>query len=169
MENENSSQPTAFSQYPPTDNFDNQPQEQPPLKHSGLGIASFVISLVSLLLIVIGIIMATVFVAQISADEDFIASLEEMSNSFLNDPESYNSDFNVSDELASSFVVIIIAVIMMFGSVAISFIGLILGIIGVASRQRRKTFGIIGLILNGIIVLGAFGLFFMGIIANLSI
>ncbi|MUT64428.1 hypothetical protein [Paenibacillus sp. NEAU-GSW1] len=130
--------------YRPDDNpYASQPAfgSEPPvaegkLKHSGLGIASFVLAIISILLGVLGIILSVVFVAQLAGDP----------TSFLSETESGSIPEGAGSILA--------AVVLMFLGVGISFVGLILGIVGVFAKNRRKLFAIIGLVFNGVIILG---------------
>ncbi|MGO4107926.1 hypothetical protein [Paenibacillus sp. YAF4_2] len=124
------------------------PRENQPLKQSGLGIASFILALVTVLLIVGAFISAAVFASSVSDDPQ----------AFLNELENINGE-----ALPSNIVPILIAGFCMLASVGVAIIGLILGIIGAASRTRRKTFAIIGIVLNGLVVLGTVGLVIIGL------
>lgn len=118
-----------------------------PLKHSGLGITSFVFSLLSVLVIVIGIIVMFSSMSSLS-----LAELE-----LMNDPK-YIEDLilNGNGGFPSSFVGIIVGVLLMFSSGFFGFIGLIFGIISLFMKNRRKIFGILGTIFNGLLVVGGF-------------
>lgn len=126
------------------------PRENQPLKQSGLGIASFILALVTVLLVVGAFISAAVFASNVSDDPQ----------AFLNELENINGE-----ALPSNIVPILIAGFCMLASVGVAIIGLILGIIGAASRTRRKTFAIIGIVLNGLIVLGTVGLVIIGLVS----
>lgn len=133
--------------------------EQPPLKHSGIGIASFVLSLVALLLIVVGIVVAATSVGDLASDDSLLQEIERIESSYGVGQESEMiAAFMESEAFGSAIAVFMIAGILLLGSLALAFIGLILGIVGVASRERRKTFGIIGLVINALILLGSVGL-----------
>ncbi|SDM07134.1 hypothetical protein [Paenibacillus jilunlii] len=96
-------------------------------KHSGPGIASFVIGLVSL----IGYIIAFVVVGVRSA-------------SLINGSDSF-----IADSAESIFYLGISVLIL----AAFNVIGGVLGIIGLTLRKRRKVFGIIGTIINAVFLL----------------
>ena len=138
-----SNQPN-YSEYQPYNNgYYSAPQEElAPPKQSKLGIASFIISLAAILLIIIGFISAFSFAAEIAGNEDLLA-----------DPYAYSE--NLDPEL---FVPVIVMLVCFVASVGVAVIGVVLGIISVASKNVRKAFGITGLILNSLIVLGTLGL-----------
>lgn len=140
-ENPYASQP-AFSSEPPI--------VEGRMKHSGLGIASFVMAIIAILLGVLGMILSVVFVAQ--AAEDPTSLLIEAESGTI--PEGVGS--------------ILAAVVLMFLGVGISFIGLILGIVGIFAKNRRKVFAIIGLVVNGLITLGMLLLFLLGLAGSVA-
>jgi len=100
---------------------------QPHLKHSGPGIASFVISVVAL----VGYIISFVIVG-------FLYS------SILNELGELTNDSSQAFLFLGSAIL---------GLAALNVIGVVLGIIGISIRNRRKIFGIIGTIINGVIIL----------------
>ncbi|MOA68230.1 hypothetical protein D3C78_1957530 [compost metagenome] len=57
----------------------------------------------------------------------------------------------------------IAAMVLFVGAVGLAFLGLIFGLIAVFAKNKRKVFGIIGLILNGLIFVGAIGMFIIGL------
>lgn len=126
------------------------PQESERIKQSGLGIASFIISLASVVLVIIGFIMAAVFVSQAASDPQ--ALLDDLAN--------------LESQFSDSMVPIMLSGLSIIASIGIAFVGLILGIIGAFSKNRRKTFAIVGIILNGLLVLGTIGMFILGFIAS---
>ncbi|MFF2480647.1 hypothetical protein [Paenibacillus sp. NPDC058071] len=121
------------------------PARPVPLKHSGVGIASFVLAIISVLLGIAGIILSISFAGQVANDPGFMDSMTQSNG-----------------EVPEGFLALASAGLTMIIGIGCSFIGLILGIVSVASRNRRKVFGIIGLILNGLIVLGMGGLMLIG-------
>ncbi|MGG4141665.1 hypothetical protein ABEW34_00915 [Paenibacillus algorifonticola] len=123
-------------------------QPSQPLKHSGLGIASFIMAIAS---IIIGVISIIMFFAA-------IASVIPTGNEYLMEDPAYFEDLITGG--AGSFMASIIAIIL---SVGITFVGLILGIIGACSKQRRKVFAVIGIILNGLGVMGTVVFFIFSI------
>lgn len=164
-ENKNNSTPISFTksdtdqtQTPdynpygsaPSTGFSDPTPYQPsqPLKHSGLGIASFIMAIASILIGVISIIMF--FTA--------IGSLISTGNEYLLEDTAYLEELIMGG--ASSFMASIVAVVV---SVGITFVGLILGIIGACSKQRRKVFAVIGIILNGLGVMGTVVFFIFSI------
>lgn len=132
---------TSFS--PVTDNngFSTPPA---PLKHSGLGIASFVLALASLLGIVLSLVLSASFASQfINADPAEIERIIE------------GGDGEVAAIMGVGLLII--------ASLGLSFVGLILGVIGAFMKSRKKVFSIIGIVLNGLIVIGSIFLFIIGI------
>ncbi|OBZ11971.1 hypothetical protein A8L34_16795 [Bacillus sp. FJAT-27264] len=97
------------------------------LKHSGPGIASFVISMVT----VLGYVIAFVIVGARAS------SVFDQSGNLL---------------ASASEIIITIGISVLILS-ALNVIGVVVGIVGLALRNRRKVFGIIGTITNGVIVL----------------
>ncbi len=96
-------------------------------KHSGPGIASFVIALVTL----IGYAVSFVFVGMQASDI--------LSNS--------------NDVIADSSETIMFLGLTVLILAAVNVIGAVIGIIGLTLRRRRKVFAIIGTIINGAILL----------------
>lgn len=116
----------------------------PKLKHSGLGIASFVLFVAMAVLFVILVISIAVQAANLVGLEGEALAPEELAARFEDVPEL----------LVMSF--------LMFGTVIGNIIGLILGIIGIVQKERKKVFAILGTVLNGLVV--ALLLFFVVII-----
>ncbi|WP_458460829.1 hypothetical protein [Paenibacillus sp.] len=110
-----------------------------PLKHSGPGIASFVIGLVA----IVGYIL--IF---------FIASM------------TLNNSIGVLSPLQAEELALHPAVVLASLSILVCLIinlaGGILGIIGLVLKNRKKVFAIIGTILNGIMILLFVGLILVG-------
>jgi len=158
QENQNSqnyaqgnSNPYAFNDYPSNDGMYGAPQGEPVrLKQSGPGIASFIIAILAVLLIIAGIISAGMFVSDVANDQNLLDEL------MYYDEYGDNFDFDL-------VMPIIVMMICFFAAVGLSVIGLILGIVGTVMKNRRKAFGIIGLILNALITVGAVGLFIIGL------
>ncbi|OMF16849.1 hypothetical protein BK131_02320 [Paenibacillus amylolyticus] len=121
--------------YPP----DHERQPMAPLKHSGPGIASFVIGLVA----VVGYIL--IF---------FIAAMA------LNDSIEVLTPLQ-AEELALHPAVIL-ASLSILVCLILNLAGGILGIIGLILKNRKKVFAIIGTLLNGIIILAFIGLILAG-------
>lgn len=105
-------------------------------RHSGLGIASFVIAILAGLT-EIGIIVAASMMAADNRGE-----LDEQSPQLM--------------AMAVGFC----------GGVIIALVGIGLGIAGLVQSDRRKLFAILGLILNSVIVLGIAGLTVLALIAK---
>ncbi|WP_424769006.1 hypothetical protein [Paenibacillus sp. sgz302251] len=126
------------------------PMEEEPKKQSGLGIASFILSLVAVILIIVSIVFGVAFADQLVNNDSLLIDTK--------DEEA------VMEAIGQEAIVpIMIAGLSILASIGAAFIGLILGIIGAFSKNRRKVFSVIGIILNGILVLGALGLIVVGL------
>ncbi|MEC0368855.1 hypothetical protein [Paenibacillus chibensis] len=112
------------------------PQHPPQLKrHSGPGIASFIISLISMLAYIVSVgAMGAIFSSSLNGE-----------------------GLSWSDSSTTGVTVITIILIGLF---AANLIGIVLGIVGLVLRNRKKIFAILGLSLNTIIIL-SFGLMFV--------
>ncbi|WP_055108906.1 hypothetical protein [Paenibacillus ihumii] len=100
-----------------------------PLKHSGLGIASFVMSIIA----VIGYFAA--FFMIIAAIGQAVQNPAYIEQSLMEDPAA------------------ILGILALFGAAIINLIALILGIIGLVIKNRKKVFAIIGTILSALSLL----------------
>jgi len=121
--------------YPP----DHERQPIAPLKHSGPGIASFVIGLLAIL----GYILIF-FIATMAVNES-IGVLTPLQ----------------AEELALHPAVILASLAILV-CLILNLVGSILGIIGLVLKNRKKVFAIIGTILNGIMILLFVGLILVG-------
>ena len=114
------------------ENFTADRQLQPSPKHSGLGIASFVISLAMAFFLFL-IVLAAAVIATVTRGD-------------------------MPDTSPAAVIVGLVAVLGLFGCV----VGIGLGIAGMFQKNRKKVFSILGLIINGLIVLGVFALIVVG-------
>ncbi|WP_314002617.1 hypothetical protein [uncultured Paenibacillus sp.] len=115
--------------------------EQPARRQSGLGIASFIIGVVCVISLIASIVIATASVM------DFVS------------PDGTFDESMMASEGAGALMMVGIVIM---GSLALSFAGLILGIIGCVQKNRRKVFATIGVILNGLLLVGFIGLMVIG-------
>jgi hypothetical protein len=121
-----------------------QAQEQQP-KHSGVGVASFILSLVS----VIGTIGA------------FIAA-SMMASALAGDPTAAASgDMSHLDEGTLGRFIVVAGLMFLF--VVTALIGAVLGLVGLFQKRRRKLFPILGLAFNSLLVLSIFLVLLIGI------
>jgi hypothetical protein len=118
--------------------------DEPVLKQSGLGIASFIIGL----LCITGLIIS--MLTMVSSLTDFITA------------DGTALDQKQLENLIMENASLVIAVLLFIGSLGVGLIGLILGIIGCSLRNRRKVFAIIGTVLNGLVIVGFVGLILFG-------
>ncbi|HEX6810325.1 MAG TPA: hypothetical protein VF384_01765 [Planctomycetota bacterium] len=109
------------------------PPPLPAQYHSGFGVASFVISLVCGLGMVLLFVIAGVMASQAPDGE--------------------------IDAQSSAAILLGLALI---GSLLLALLGAVLGIAGVVQKGCKKTFAVLGLVFNGLIVAGAVGLVLIG-------
>ncbi|PYE52590.1 hypothetical protein HUB98_25695 [Paenibacillus barcinonensis] len=102
-----------------------------PLKHSGPGIASFIVGLVGL----IGHIITFVLVSLA-----LYSSLELL-------------DSSIGREELAFHPAIVLASLAFLACLILNLAGIILGVIGLVLKNRRKVFAIIGTVLNGLLIL----------------
>ncbi len=107
--------------------------EAPPvLKHSGLGIASFILAIIAIVLVV-ALIIVTAVIAK-----------DELADIAL-------SQGNLTEEQIKEFAPLLIVIFLtFFGSVILSLVGAILGIVGLLQKNRKKLFAILGTLLNSL-------------------
>src|SRR5690606_13298660 len=111
---------------------------QTALKHSGLGITSFIFAIFSLLLIVASIIVMVINIASIS--ENDIA--------MFSDPYYVEQMIMNGEIFSTGLVGIIFAVFMLLSVGFFGLIGFIFGLISLFMKNRKKVFGIIGTVVN---------------------
>lgn len=133
-----------------------------PLKHSGLGITSFVIAIVSVLLIIVGSLMIGSSVSEFTNNEDLLNEMFSLTEQYQDQTELGNKIME-NEEFKGAITSMIAAMVLFVGAVGLAFLGLIFGLIAVFAKNKRKVFGIIGLILNGLVFVGAIGLFIIGL------
>lgn len=112
-------------------------------KHSGPGIASFIVSLVmAIAYIVLIVTLASVVV------RDFAGVLEGVDPGSQELPPGLIEQIQ-NPEFASSLLFVGVG---FMGAFAGSLIALVLGIIGLLQKNRKKVFAVIGTILSGLLV-----------------
>ena len=117
----------------------------PENKHSRLGIASFVIAVLSIL----GIILF------------FAIGFSVASSAVGPDPQSFDpNSIGPDSPLATTFFFLSL---LFLASVLITIVGLGLGIAGLIQRRRKKLFAILGTVANGLIVLAVASLIVLGL------
>ncbi|MEK3734009.1 MULTISPECIES: hypothetical protein [Paenibacillus] len=121
---------------PGNDNHSFAPPED--RKHSRLGIASFILSVITLVgYILLGAMGNTMIEPFITPDGTVLEPTQET--------------LEAMTTLAAIFMIIIF----------INLVGLILGLAGAFTKQRKRVFGVVGSIINGVIMLTIGSLFFM--------
>lgn len=125
---------------PPTPNYDYAAPAQPSArqKHSGLGITSFVMSIIGLLGYFVAFFLIIAAIGQAVQDPAYV---EE---ALMEDPAA------------------ILGILAIFGAAIINLIALILGIVGLVIKNRKKVFAIIGTVLSSLSVLLIIFLYIIG-------
>jgi hypothetical protein len=122
-----------------------EPVEPPVVqKQSKLGIAAFIIGLAALLFSCIGFVISFGYGFSLAANNPY-----------------YNPSM-----IDQSSPAIMIASVLFCCSPILSLVGIGLGIAAVVQKTDKKTFGIVGLVINGLIILSICVLFIIGLIAQ---
>ena len=111
-----------------------EPEREARPKHSGPGIASFIVGLLSMLSIIIGIIVMAVGLTDYIDDNGVL---------LIPDPNEFAAD-----------AAILAGILLYFLGLLLSVVGIVLGIVGCVIRNRRRVFAVTGLVLSGLVVLG---------------
>ncbi len=114
-------------------------------KQSKIGIAAFVLGIVAVLMFCVGFMISFGYGASIA----------------LENP--YADPYSMIDQ---SSPLILLASVFFCCSPGLGLVGVGLGIASVAQKTDKKTLGIIGLVLNGLILLSFCGLFALGLIGQ---
>lgn len=133
-------------------------QQSGKLKHSGLGITSFILAMIGLLATVIAFVVIFTSIFDMSEQEILL----------LQDP-AYVESIIIGSEFPPFFVSILIGGLLMMGAAVLSIIGFILGCISLFMKQRRKIFGILGTIFNALFCFGGIILIFLSIISTFAV
>jgi len=104
------------------------------MKHSGPGIASFILGLLGILSAIVGLLVIFVTLADYATPNG------------LNIPDS--------EELAANAAVAVGALLYLL-SLLLSLVGIVLGIVGCVIRNRRRIFAVLGLVFSSLITLFA--------------
>jgi small-conductance mechanosensitive channel len=107
-------------------------------KHSRLGIASFVIGLVSLIIFCLAVVLAFGYGVSIASSTPSVQSLE-------------------------SSPTILVFGLMMLVSPFLGLVGAVLGFVAVFQKDKKKLFGILGIVVNLLIVLAFCALLVIGL------
>jgi hypothetical protein len=120
-----------------------------PIQHSGLGIASFIMAIVSIISF-IGLTISVVVL--VSNTIDLTSLVDANGNRTMTDAE-------LMDKLGPLIAYLILYPLL----IVIVVIGLILGIVGLARQGYKKVFAVIGTVLNGLFLLSVFLLMIIGL------
>ena len=110
--------------------------EPPPMRHSGFGIASFVIAIGA------GLLEFALVVAAGVVEASTPGGMDE------NSP------------------VAILLGLGLFGGLFAAFVGVVFGIAGVCQSDRRKVFAVLGLVFCSAVLLGVLGLMVIGLLVS---
>ena len=115
------------------------------MKHSGPGIASFILGLLGILSAIVGLLVIFVTLADYATPNG------------LNIPDS--------EELAANAAVAVGALLYLL-SLLLSLVGIVLGIVGCVIRNRRRIFAVLGLVFSAIVTVGTLVTLLLGILAQ---
>jgi len=149
----------AYGTYTPKQapqSFHHELEPQTPLKHSGLGITSFIFSILSLLLIVVSIIIVVVNVASLDQND-----LLKFSDPYYVEQMLLNEEF-----ITSGIIGLIIGVFMLLSVGFFAFLGFIFGLISLFMKNRKKVFGIIGISINGLLCIVGIIFIFISVVST---
>ncbi len=116
--------------------FSPAPGHVAPLKHSGLGIASFVLSIVGFLSF---IVLTIVIVSLLFQAIDITQIVDEYGNRLMSDEE-------IVDKIQPYIGYMILYPLL----ILLSIVGLILGIVALTRPGYKKVFAILGTVFNGL-------------------
>ncbi|GGD74471.1 hypothetical protein [Paenibacillus nasutitermitis] len=143
-DNEDQSYPLKNT-YNPPQNYDSGREKT----QSKLGIASFIIGLVSIVCFIISVLVATSSIMDyITPDGKTVQNIEEFSEKIAKDAP------------------LLLSIVGMLAGIGLSLIGLALGIVGACMKYTLKAFPVIGIVLNGLLVFGSAAMFLIGLIAQ---
>jgi len=121
---------------------------QPP-KHSGMGIASFVLSLVGIVsFVILTIAIASLFVEAIDVNQ----IVDDYGNRLMSDEE-------IADKIQPFIGYLILYPLLLL----VVLVGLILGIIALTRPGTKKVFAVLGTVFNGLPLLFTVLLFLIGL------
>ncbi|WP_334073879.1 MULTISPECIES: hypothetical protein [Paenibacillus] len=140
MENQETNHLSDFSPYP---DLPETPKAVPPHKHSGPGIASFILVLLAIIGYIVSLTLVTVAVLSI-ADQPMEVIAESMMN-----------------QMGA-----LLGVLLMMVSAVLHLASLILGVIGLVIKNRKKLFAILGVSFSGGSLLLLIFLFTVGSLVN---
>lgn len=127
-------------------------------RHSRMGITSFILFIIGLLLLVGLIILSAVVFAPL---------LESIDPQALQDPESFQNPEDAPPELQQAATAILLLTIGFLGLPVLNLVGLGLGIAGLIQKRRKRLFAVLGTVLNGLVILAIVGLFLLGVLGSL--
>ena len=122
-----------------------QPEREDRPKHSGPGIASFILGLLSILAIIVSLVVMVAGLAEYATQEGLVIPDEE--------------------EIAANATVLVGALLYML-SLLLSIIGIVLGIVGCVIRNRRRVFAILGLVFSALVGFGTIVTFMLGLLVQ---
>ncbi len=136
------------------------PLDKSQFRHSKLGITAFILSILSIAAIVITFVIGASIIVDIASDSELMTELEY----YMNNPEIAQDAAFIESKIGGSIMAIMGSFILVIVALVMSFVGVILGIIGLSSKNKKKVFSMLGVIFNGLVLLGTAGLFVFGLI-----
>ena len=130
-------------------------------KHSRLGITSFVLFVLSVLLFVGALIVSFVVLGPIIQDID---------PQVIQDPQSIQNPEDLPPELREqaeqALLPLLLVAVGFLAAPFISFVGVVFGVAGLIQGRRKKIFATLGTVLNGLALIAAVALLLVGSIGG---
>ncbi|MEW6093127.1 MAG: hypothetical protein AB1531_04090 [Chloroflexota bacterium] len=120
-------------------------------KHSKIGIASFVLALLGLFLFCTAMLLALVYGASLG----------------LSNPSISQDPYQTYRYIDQTSPVFILSVVLSCCGPILNLVGLGLGIAAVAQKIDKKIFGILGLVISGLVLLTYCGLTVLGLVMQI--
>lgn len=130
-------------------------------KHSRMGIASFLLFVLGVLLFVGVIALFAFALAPIFQDLDPQAFQDPQS---LQNPEDLSPELQEQAEQATPLI--LLSTLGLFGVPLLLLVGLGLGIGGLIQQRRKRLFAVLGTVLNGLTLFAAVALVFLTFVAG---
>ncbi len=130
-------------------------------KHSRLGITSFVFFILSVVLFVGALVVSFVVLGPIIQDID---------PQVIQDPQSIQNPEDLPPELREqaerALLPLLLVSVGFLGAPFLSFVGVVFGVAGLIQGRRKKIFATLGTVLNGLALIAAIALLFVGLIGG---
>lgn len=142
-ENTDQENPLSMQEGPISGNAEGEAGES--RKHAGVGIASFILAALAWILVIVGFVTA-------------LPQLMEMSNGA--NPAMSEQEMT---ELVQQYPMIMVFGLILMISGGLTFVGLVLGVVGLFMQNRKKLFPVLGTIFNALPIVMIVFFFILGL------